>query len=83
MENFTPTPIFALHSKNGIGLPDGVTVAQLFLVQFVLVRIQVRQPKKSLNESWGFFNGINKENEGAERSEHNVYTRQNQAYSKA
>jgi hypothetical protein len=28
------------------GLPDGVTVAQLFLVQFVLVRIQVRQPKK-------------------------------------
>ncbi len=46
LENFTPTPIFALHSKNGIGLPDGVTVAQLFLVQFVLVRIQVRQPKK-------------------------------------
>jgi ferredoxin len=28
------------------GLPDGVTVAQLFLVQFVLVRIQVRQPNK-------------------------------------
>ncbi len=46
LENFTLTPIFALHSKNGIGLPDGVTVAQLFLVQFVLVRIQVRQPKK-------------------------------------
>ena len=57
LENFTLTPIFALHSQNGIGLPDGVTVAQLFLVQFVLVRIQVRQPKKSLNESWGFFNG--------------------------
>ena len=46
MENFTLTPIFALHSKNGIGLPDCVTVARLFLVQFVLVRIQVRQPKK-------------------------------------
>ena len=25
-------------------LPDGVTVAQLILVQFVLVQIQVRQP---------------------------------------
>ncbi len=62
-----------------------VNLLQYIHNQFVISLgwIQVRQPKKSLNESWGFFNGINKENEGAERSEHNVYTRQNQAYSKA
>jgi hypothetical protein len=57
LENFTLTPIFALHSQNGIGLPDGVTVAQLFLVQFVLVRIQVRQPKFKITHctSMGYF----------------------------
>ena len=44
--NFTPNPIFAVHSKNGIGLPDSIMVVRLFLVQFVLVRIQVGQPKK-------------------------------------
>ena len=55
MENFTLTPIFALHSQNGIGLPDGVTVAQLFLVQFVLVRIQVRQPKEKPQRKLGLF----------------------------
>ena len=46
MENFTLNPIFAVHSKNGIGLPDSIMVVRLFLVQFVLVRIQVGQPKK-------------------------------------
>ena len=55
LENFTLTPIFALHSQNGIGLPVGVTVAQLLLVQFVLVRIQVRQPKKKSTEMLAFF----------------------------
>ena len=44
--NFTSHPIFAVHSKNGIGLPDSIMVVRLFLVQFVLVRIQVGQPKK-------------------------------------
>ena len=46
MENFTSHPIFAVHSKNGIGLPDSIMVVRLFLVQFVLVRIQVGQPTK-------------------------------------
>lgn len=46
MENFALNPIFAVHSKNGIGLPDSIMVVRLFLVQFVLVRIQVGQQKK-------------------------------------
>ncbi len=59
MVNFTPNPIFAVHSKNGIGLPDSIMVVRLFLVQFVLVRIQVGQPKKKEaipdNSGWFFY----------------------------
>lgn len=41
------------------GLPDCVTVARLFLVQFVLVRIQVRQPKKRPQRKLGPFSCLN------------------------
>ena len=55
--NFTSHPIFAVHSKNGIGLPDSIMVVRLFLVQFVLVRIQVGQPKKKKPQRklWFFY----------------------------